>query len=150
MKMALQPRSVIVRQLPQSVNDEQAWAFLEVLKASLPADRPRIVLNCSMLATFDRSSLHLLLCCLEEAMKHNGDVRLSFVSEPALAVLESTGIENLFKIFDSDAEAVKSFQRHSLAAMEQEAPVAVLSSVATLEVEMDAMDMPLQAAENAA
>jgi anti-anti-sigma factor len=111
--MALQIRTVAVTQLPERVNEDQEWVFLETLRNSLEADRPRIVLNCSSLRAFDKSSLHLLLCCLEEAMKRNGDVRLSSVPAGSRAVLESAGIDRLFKIFDTEAEAVNSFQRRS-------------------------------------
>jgi anti-anti-sigma factor len=112
--MALQLRTVSVKHLPETVNEEQEWVFLQELKACLHVDRPRIVLNCTGLRAFDPSSLHLLLCCLEEAMKRNGDVRLAAVPMSALAILESAGFDRLFKIFDTDTEAVKSFQRHGM------------------------------------
>jgi anti-anti-sigma regulatory factor len=113
-EMAIQLRTVTVSQLPETLNEEQEWAFLQELKSSLNADRPRIVLNCSNRRAFDRSSLHLLLCCLEEAMKRNGDVKLAAVPMDARVVLESAGIDRLFKMFDTEVEAVKSFQRHSM------------------------------------
>jgi anti-sigma B factor antagonist len=142
--MELQLRTVIVRQLPPTVNDDQTWAFLEAFKLTLPADRPRVVLNCSGLPSFDRSSLHLLLCCLEEAMKRNGDVRLSSIPEPARASLELSGIDGLFKIFDSDADAIKSFQRLPLFAIPgQHAPSASIGAEA-------GEDLHLEAAEDAA
>jgi hypothetical protein len=47
-------------------------------------------------------------------MKRNGDVRLAGVPISARAVLESAGFDRLFKVFDTDAEAVKSFQRHAV------------------------------------
>jgi anti-sigma B factor antagonist len=142
--MAFQLRTVIVKQLPQTQNDEQAWAFLESFKLSLTADRPRIVLNCAGLSTFNRSTLHLLLCCLEEAMKRNGDVKLSSLSESARAALEGTGIVTLFKIFDTDAEAIKSFQRLPLFAVSEHP-----SPNLTIVAEADG-GMPLDATENAA
>jgi anti-sigma B factor antagonist len=112
--MALQLRTVSVKRLPEVVSKEQEWAFLEELKSCLHVDRPRIVLNCANVRAFDRSSLRLLLCCLEEAMKRNGDVRLAGVPASARAVLESAGFDRLFRVFDTEAEAVKSFQRHAV------------------------------------
>ncbi len=70
--MALQIRTVSVLQLPETVSAEQEREFLEGLKDCLEADRPRIVLNCSNPRAINWHSLHLLLCCLEEAMKRNG------------------------------------------------------------------------------
>lgn len=112
--MALEFRNVTVKQLPETVNEEQEWAFLEEMKMSVYAERPRVVLNCSRLSVLKESTLHLLLSCLEEAMKRNGDVRLSALTKPAKAVLDAAGLGRLFKVYDSDTEAVKSFQRHSV------------------------------------
>jgi anti-anti-sigma regulatory factor len=132
--MALQLRTVSVKYLPEAVNEEQEWAFLQELKACLHVERPRVVLNCSNLRAFDRCSLHLLLCCLEEAMKRNGDVRLAAVPNSARAELESVGFHRLFQSFDTDADAVTSFQRHAMfSAAEQSLP-----------------SIPIQASENAA
>jgi anti-anti-sigma regulatory factor len=142
--MAFELRTVIVKQLPQTQNEEQAWAFLESFKLSLTADRPRVVLNCASLGTFNRSSLHLLLSCLEEAMKRNGDVKLSSLSETARGALEGTGIGDLFRIFDTDAEAIKSFQRLPLFTVPEQALPAVPSHAEASE------GMPLDATENAA
>jgi anti-anti-sigma factor len=132
--MALQLRTVSVKHLPETVNEEQEWVFLQELKACLHVDRPRIVLNCTGLRAFDPSSLHLLLCCLEEAMKRNGDVRLAAVPMSALAILESAGFDRLFKIFDTDTEAVKSFQRHGMFSTADESSPSI----------------PIQVSENAA
>jgi anti-sigma B factor antagonist len=143
--MALELRTVTVRQLPGSINREQEWAFLEEIKMSLYVERPRIVLNCSRLRVFDPSSLQLLLCCLEEAMKRNGDVRLSSVTEPARAMLESVGIGKLFKIYDSDNEAVKSFQRPRVAM-----PLGVANAIGSMDAEVELESCVLQSSEDAA
>ncbi len=143
--MALVFRNVTVKELPETVNEDQEWAFLEEMKVSVYAERPRVVLNCSKLDMLKESTLHLLLSCLEEAMKRNGDVRLSALTTPAKAVLDATGLGRLFKIYDSDAEAVKSFQRHAsvITLGDQKAR---FSSDAEIEME----SLPLQSAEDAA
>jgi anti-anti-sigma regulatory factor len=132
--MALKLRTVSVMQLPEIVTEGQGWALLKELKSSLEVDRPRIVFNCSSLRAFDRPSLHFMLCCLEEAMKRNGDVKLAEVQKGARGILESAGFDRLFKIFDTETEAVKSFQRYSMISA----------------VEACLPDMSLQASENAA
>src|SRR5579863_2597596 len=110
-------RTVAIKKLPLLEQREEVSALLEELYGCLRMDRPRIVLNCSNARTLGRPDLHLLLCCLEEAMKRNGDVRLSAVPQAALAVLEATGIYRLFRIYDNDTEAVMSFQNPSTSAM---------------------------------
>lgn len=145
--MALQLRTVTVRQLPETKNSEQEWAFLEELKSSLHVERPRIVLNCAEAHSFSHSSLRLLLCCLEEAMKRNGDVRLSTLSQPARAALESNGMDRLFQIFEDDAAAVQSFQRLPILTMPQ--PSASAPAIGP-EAYDPAASLPIEVAENAA
>jgi anti-anti-sigma factor len=70
-----------------------------------------VVLNCSHLHEMDLSSVHLLLCCLEEAMKRNGDVRLAALSPLAKDCLRGLGVDRLFRIFETSEQAVQSFQR---------------------------------------
>ena len=53
----------------------------------------------------------MLLCCLEEAMKRNGDVKLASVPAAAEAILQLTLVDRLFEAFDSTAEAIDSFHR---------------------------------------
>jgi len=77
-------------------------------------DRPNIVLDCSKIDQVDKPSIQLLLCCLEEAIKRNGDVRLAAVPAGARATLKLTGVDRIFEIFDTNADAVNSFQRLSV------------------------------------
>lgn len=144
--MALELRTVTVKQLPDTKNGEQEWAFLEELKRSLYVERPRIVLNCASMNSFSGSSIHLLLCCLEEAMKRNGDVRLSAMPKATRAMLESSGMDRLFQIFDDDAAAVKSFQRLPILTIPQPSTPALPIAPEAYE----STTLPIEAEENAA
>jgi anti-anti-sigma regulatory factor len=62
----------------------------------------------------DKSVVYLLLGCLEEALKRNGDVKLVGIPLAADAILGSSGTNQLFEIFDTTAEAVDSFHPFSL------------------------------------
>ena len=46
-------------------------------------------------------SMHVLLCCLEEALKRNGDVKLAGLTPPAKAGLQMAGVDRVFEIYDS-------------------------------------------------
>lgn len=72
-------------------------------------DRPCVVLDCSKVQEMDRFAIHMLLCCLEEAIKRDGDVKLAAVPLPAREVLELTRVDRLFEIYDTEADAVRSF-----------------------------------------
>ena len=117
--MTLQRRAVTLKQLPESLNPEQAITFLRELVSSMTSARPCIVLDCSQLRQMDTSAIHLLLTCLGEAMKRNGDVRLAAIPQEALAILELNGLDRLFTIFATSADAANSFQRLSQHALSQ-------------------------------
>jgi anti-anti-sigma factor len=102
---------VAVEQLPETLSEKQGRRFLCALEGSINIDRPSVVLDCSKVRRMDGPAINLLLCCLEEAMKRNGDVKLAAVSQEARSILKLTGVDRLFEIFDTNAEAVSSFRR---------------------------------------
>ena len=83
--------------------------FFKELESRMNIDRPCIVLDCSRVREMDRFAIHMLLCCLEEAMKRDGDVKLAAVSPSARETLELTRVDRLFEIYDTETEAVNSF-----------------------------------------
>ena len=103
--------AIAVKQLPQTLNEKGARLFFRELESCMNIDRPRVVFDCSKLLRLDRSALHLLLTCLEEAMKRNGDVKLAAIPAGPRATLQLTGADRLFEIFDTNADAVNSFRR---------------------------------------
>ena len=58
----------------------------------------------------DTDTIHLLLSCLEEVMKWNGDVRLASLRPRAEAALKIAGISRLFEIYSTTEAAMQSFQ----------------------------------------
>jgi len=112
-------RLVAIEQLPEITSEDQGRRFLSKIQARMSDRRPGLVLDCSGLSQMDKPVLHLLLSCLEEAMKRNGDARLSAVSPSAQAMLKMIGADRLFQIFASNADAVNSFHpRSAFCAME--------------------------------
>ena len=109
--MTLRIRPVAVKQLPETLDAKQGRLFFSELESCMNVDRPCLVLDCSKVRLLDSSAVHLLLCCLEEAMKRNGDVKLAAIPAGATAVLELSGIDRLFEVYDTNAEAVSSFRR---------------------------------------
>lgn len=74
------------------------------------ANRPRVVLDCSELDGIGVSEIRLFMSCLEHVMKRNGDARLAGLSPRARAVLSRSGVERLFRIYDSRESAIRSFE----------------------------------------
>ena len=115
--MTILTRPVFVRPLPKKLNMRQGRLFFRDLLKCMDGDRPRIVLDCGNLSASDKSVVLLLLHCLEEAMKRNGDVKLANVAPSLTALLEITQAKRLFEVFDTPAEAVNSFHRFATAAV---------------------------------
>lgn len=76
------------------------------------ANRPRVVLDCSELEGIGLSEVRLFMSCLERVMKRNGDARLAGLSPRARKVLSRFGVERLFRIYDSQESAIRSFDMH--------------------------------------
>jgi len=108
-------RLVTIEQLPEVTSKGQGRRFLDRIQDRMSDKRPGLVLDCSGLSQMDKPVLNLLLSCLEEAMKRNGDARLAAVSPSAQLMLKSIGADSLFQIFPSNADAVNSFHQHSAA-----------------------------------
>lgn len=109
--MTNQKRAVVVKRLPEIRSVKQGRIFLREMQSCMNIDRPRVVLDCSNVRQLDRSVIYVLLCCLEEAMKRNGDVKLAALPAGAGAILELNGVHRLFDIHDTTAGAVSSFHQ---------------------------------------
>jgi len=67
----------------------------------------------------DSAGIEMLLRCMEEAMKRNGDVKLAAVSPQVTVILELTRVDRLFEIFENPSDAVESFHRFPVQAFRQ-------------------------------
>src|SRR5215472_14231316 len=94
-------RVVTVRQAPPELDAQGRRELYSVLQGCMNEDRPRLVLDCRRLQELDPPAIHFLLCCLEEAMKRNGDVKLALVAPGIRASLESIGADRIFEIFET-------------------------------------------------
>ena len=101
---------VVVRLFPEKLSSDQAPAFFRQMQELLNSVQPRIVLNFAEVRELGAAGVQVLLQCLEEAMKRNGDVKLAAVSSAPSVVLEGMGVDHLFEIFESADDAVLSFQ----------------------------------------
>jgi anti-sigma B factor antagonist len=103
--------AVEVRKLSRIETRLDEIAFLRGIEGMMNINRPRLVLECSSMGECGSAVIRLLLHCLEEAMKRNGDVKLARVPAATAAALQATGVARLFEMFDSTTEAVNSFHR---------------------------------------
>lgn len=103
-------QSIAIRTLPEQLDTSRQRALYCELESCLNVDRPALVLDCSRLSELNDSAIHFLLCCLEEAIKRNGDVRLAALRAETCKGFRSSGLDRLFQIFDNIGEAAESFR----------------------------------------
>lgn len=120
-------RAVRVHQVPEQVTPSNERSLLRELQKFGETERPRLVLDCSRVWNMDIPTIHLLLSCLEEAMKSNGDVRLASLRPGAEETLRTAGINRLFEMYATTEGAVQSFHQRPM-------------SIAPMEIEAEAFD----------
>jgi len=104
-------RPVVVKQLPERLHAAQGSLFFSEVEPFLKPTRPRVVLDCSKVPHLDSAGVQVLLRCLEEAMKGNGDVKLAAIPDAAATILQLRRVDHLFETFDNTSDAVNSFDR---------------------------------------
>ena len=100
---------VIVMELPEQLSQAEVRSFLAGLQPLLETDRPCIVLDCSKVQNIDSSGIEMLLHCLDEAMKRDGDLKLAAVSPASAIILELMRVDRLFEVFENSDAAARSF-----------------------------------------
>lgn len=116
-------RPVVVMQVPEQLNLGQVPSFLQELEPLFETHRPRIVLDCSQVRYIDSAGIEMLLHCLEESMKRDGDLKLADVSPEAAVILELMRVDRVFEVYVSSEEAVRSFSAVPAEAVaQQDAP----------------------------
>ena len=100
---------VLIQRLPDKLGGGSVRSFMRGLQDFLKSDRPRIVFDLSQVEEMDAAGVDMLLTCMTEAAKRDGDLKLAAPSPRAQVILELTQMDRLFEIFESVAEAAASF-----------------------------------------
>src|SRR5689334_19449939 len=103
-------RAVVVKHLPERVNAKHAREFLREMHCVLTSDRPQMVFDLSHVHHLDAAGVDMLLHCMAEVMKRDGDLKLAALSPQAAVVLEMTRTDRLFEIYQTASDAVRSFR----------------------------------------
>ncbi len=113
-------RPVVVKRMPERVNTRTARDFLRDVRPFLTTDRPQLVFDLSQVKQLDAAGVEMLLRCMSEAHRRDGDLKLASPSPQAMVVLELTRTERLFEIYESSTDAVRSFSGFLPNAMRQQ------------------------------
>ena len=102
-------RPVVVKRVPERLNLQQSRRFVREVLPFLHSDRPQLVLDLSVVKQIDAAGVDMLLHCMNEAMKRDGDVKLASLSPQAAVILEMTRTDRLFEIYESSTDAARSY-----------------------------------------
>ncbi len=83
-------RPVVVKRMPERMNLKQARGFLKEVQPFLISDRPQVVFDMSQVRHIDAAGIDVLLHCMREAVKRDGDLKLAALSPQSAVVLELT------------------------------------------------------------
>lgn len=129
-------RPVVVKRMPDRLNYKQARAFWNEVQPIITSDRPQLVLDLSQVKHLDAAGVDMLLQCMAEVMKRDGDLKLAAVSPQAAVVLELTRTDRFFEIYETWSDAVKSFSRFVPNAMRYQ-PFGAIAPAGTSSVPSD-------------
>lgn len=113
---------MIVMEVPEKFDHSEGRTFLAELQPLLQSDRPRIVLDCSHVQHMDSGGIEMLLNCMGDAMKRDGDIKLANLSPAAATILELMRVDRLFEVFNTAEEATRSFQAVTVQEIPQSLP----------------------------
>ncbi|HZQ91974.1 MAG TPA: STAS domain-containing protein [Terriglobales bacterium] len=102
-------RPVVVKRMPDRINLREARTFLDEVQPFLHSDRPQLVFDLSQVRQMDAAGVDMLLHCMSEVMRRDGDLKLAAVSPQAATILELTRTDRLFEIYETSGDAVRSF-----------------------------------------
>ena len=92
------------------INAHTVRQFEQELNTALESGRVKIVINGSGLAYIASAGLGVIMGLIEETRSRGGDIRLSDLNETVQNIFEVLGFNHLCKMFDSEKDAVESFQ----------------------------------------
>jgi len=118
--METNSRPVVVKRMPQRLNARTAREFLRDVRPFLNTDRPQIVFDLSQVIQLDAAGVEMLLHCMSDAHRRDGDLKLAAPSPQACVVLELTRTERLFEVYETSTDAVRSFSGFLPNAMRQQ------------------------------
>jgi len=91
--------------------------FVAAVRRALDAGHARLVLNLADVPYIDSSGLGSIAHAYTSAWRRGGDLKLLNVGRRNLQLLTITKLATVFELFESEAEAVRSFERATVATL---------------------------------
>lgn len=99
--------------------DQAAQRLQDTVKSLVARERTSIVLNFKYVPYIDSGGLGQMVASYVAVKKAGGAMRLLHVGSRNRELLSMTRLDTLFELFDSEAEAVQSFEPADTSALRQ-------------------------------
>ena len=100
---------ISVMKWKDNINIYNAPAFRAAIDNLIAQNRISVILNLEEVLYIDSSGLGVLITCMKLFAKIGGRFKIGGLSEPVQHVFKIMQSRTLFEIYDTEAEAVKSF-----------------------------------------
>ena len=108
-------RPVVIMQMPEQLEARAAETFMQDFEPMLAGERPRFVFDFTGVRRVDRAGAEMILHCLEQAMRREGELKLAALSAEAEVALELMRRPGVLQTFLTCDEAVRSFSSVAVA-----------------------------------
>ena len=88
-------RHLILLEFPEQLNAQHCRILWSTFAANLEVERPYLRLDLSRLKSIDNVGVDILLDCVNETLRRDGDVEITSISREAEVILEITGIDTI-------------------------------------------------------
>ncbi len=92
------------------INAHTVQEFEKSVQSALEEQNFRILINCKELQYINSSGLGVLMGVIEEIQENDGFLYLSNMNETVFNIFDTLGFTHLFKVFDTEEEAISSLQ----------------------------------------
>lgn len=105
----LDTSQVVVVEAQGRIDSNTAHELGSTLSQVIDSGNSQIVLDIAGVDYMSSAGLRELVAALKKVRNLNGDMRIARVSERVYEVLELSGLHTIFRLFDTQAEAINSF-----------------------------------------
>lgn len=102
-------KRVTLLEITGRIDSTNANELGEALNSAIDAGRTQLVLDLENVEYMSSAGLRELVNALKKVKRGTGDLRLAAIAPRVMEVLELSGLDTIFEIFDTQVEAVGSF-----------------------------------------
>jgi anti-anti-sigma factor len=113
-KLAIELRpegaDVTVARLKGFIDRHTIDALEGALRRAIEENRPKVVVNCDGLSYISSNGMGIFIAYVQKTRVKGGDIRFCQMRDIARTVITMLGLQNIFKVYETEAEAIASYR----------------------------------------